>query len=69
MNHIIYNISLILLLLGIIILTSYLSKANSQCNIQVPRKEENKENKLATKVYSKMFNQPEPWLGYESFTD
>ena len=68
MNHVIYNISLIMLLLGIIILTSYLSKVNSTCNIIYPPiNHQEEENKLATKVYSRMFTQPEPWLGYSTF--
>ena len=75
MNHLLYNISIVMLLLGIILITSYLTKAydkpnnNNTCN-------QNKENDNPTidqvyamkpsQIYDSMFQKPSLWQGYES---
>lgn len=79
MNHILYNISIIILVGGIIMLTIYITKASSfnfMTNQQIllmkqnlRRKEPVKEiyDYRVSKEYEKMFSQPSIWLGYQDF--
>jgi hypothetical protein len=74
MNHLLYNISVVMLLSGIVILTSYLTKAY---NIQkCPKEKKNKDidypsiddqyDARPSKIFDAMFNKPSIWQGYES---
>lgn len=73
MNHILYNISIIMLLLGIILLTYYLTKANTP----ICSKDENSTSTNTSQVdnaykmkpseiFYVMFNNPSLWQGYET---
>jgi hypothetical protein len=72
MNHIIHNISVIFIFFGIILLTVNLTKSYNKC--PVLDRESNKviaakpvSKDRPSKVYSKMFNQPDVWMGYADF--
>lgn len=79
MNHILHNISLIILAGGIIMLTVYITKASSfnfMTNEQVLLMRQNLRRKepvqeiydyRVSKAYEKMFSQPSIWLGYQDF--
>jgi hypothetical protein len=79
MNHILHNISLIFLVLGIILMTVYITKASSngfQTNdVQLLAKEGLRRREpmksiydyRVSKEYEKMFSQPSIWLGYQDF--
>jgi len=79
MNYILYNISLIILFIGIIMMTVYITKAsnfNYMTNKQkllirqnLRRKEpvQNIYDYRVSKEYEKMFTQPSIWLGYQDF--
>ncbi len=71
MNNILYNISLIILCLGIILITVYVTKAtstNQECKPYKPYNPYlNVYNDRPTKTYKNMFLQSEPWLGYETY--
>ena len=84
MNHILYNISLIILSFGIILLTVYITKASSNgfktsdvilMEQQLERQrrgltnEENIYDYRPSKVYKKMFSNPSVWLGYSDFDE
>ncbi len=69
MNHLLYNFSVIMLLVGIIILTSYITKVynkniNNSCN-------NNKINddyvydQRPSNIYNVMFNEPDIWQGFQ----
>ena len=65
MNHLLYNISVIIIIIGIIFLTNALSNTNQVCNC----KKEKKYKKVITKdypskVFNKMFDSPSVWMGY-----
>lgn len=72
MNHILHNISLIILCLGIILMTIYITKSynkNTQCNISNtnynPRDEPINEDVYTQRpstIYKDMFNQNSSWL-------
>lgn len=77
MNHILHNISLLILLIGIIMLTTYITKANNQCN--VIRREIIKDSKSSDNYkrsfdvrpkneFKKMFDVNSPWVGYAELT-
>jgi hypothetical protein len=71
MNHIIHNISIILIFFGIILLTYNLTKSYNKCSIVVQQKQEVNQNIVnqdrPSKVYNKMFNSPDVWMGYADF--
>ena len=71
MNHIIHNISIILIFFGIILLTYNLTKSYNKCSIPVQQKEEVNQNTVnqdrPSKVFNKMFNSPDVWMGYADF--
>jgi len=78
MNHLLYNISIIMLLIGILMLTYYLTKAyNSQSNINNTDINNNTYNEKLpslddvynmrpSKTFKVMFNEPSIWQGYET---
>lgn len=79
MNHILHNISLIILGFGLILLVVYITKASSNgfqttdvINMQnnMLRQRHNDINIFDYKVskeYKKMFSEPSIWQGYQSF--
>jgi hypothetical protein len=79
MNHILYNISLIILFIGIIMMTVYITKAsdfnymtNAQKilmnqNLIKTKPVENIYDYRVSKAYENMFLQPSIWLGYQEF--
>lgn len=85
MNHILYNISLIILSLGIILLTVYITKASSngfktsdtilmeQQELERQRRGLSSEESIydyrPSKMYKKMFSNPSVWLGYSDFDE
>ena len=85
MNHILHNISLIILGLGIILLTVYVTKATSngfkttdvilmeQQELEKRRRgfkpDESIYNNRPSKVYKKMFSDPSNWFGYADFDE
>ena len=77
MNHLIYNISVIIIIIGTILVTVYVTRATSNSYINQPKRlgMENEglrhkydiyENKINT-TYKKLFNDPEIWSSYKSF--
>lgn len=85
MNHILHNISLIILGLGIILLTVYITKASSngfkttdvilmeQQELERRRRgikpDESIYDTRPSKVYKKMFSEPSVWVGYSEFDE
>ena len=73
MNHIIHNISVILIFFGIILLTINLTKSYNKCPVYKPggiitMEETEKLNQdRPSKVYDRMFNRPDVWMGYADF--
>lgn len=74
MNHTLYNISVFMLLFGLISLTYYLAKAYNKPSCpenKIKYKNQNNNidsqfNMKPTKIFDKMFNKPDIWQGYES---
>ena len=78
MNHILYNIAVIMLLIGMILLTSYITKAynkpfynqNTKCNLDNIEKEPTVDQVYKMRpsnIYKVMFNEPSIWQGYQSY--
>ncbi len=79
MNHIVYNISLIIIFAGIIMMTVYITKASGFNYMTGEEKLLMKQNLRrkepvqdiyeyrVSKAYEKMFSQPSIWLGYQDF--
>ena len=77
MNHILHNISMILLFFGIILMTVYFTKASNngfetteKKNLQNVRRRETYQSIYDYRVtddYEKMFIQPSMWLGYQDY--
>ena len=71
MNHIIHNISIILIFFGIILMTFNLTKSYNKCPVVVQQKQEVNQNTVnqdrPSKVFNKMFNSPDVWMGYADF--
>ena len=80
MNHILHNISLIILAVGIILLTVYITKAssngyvsydkyllNKQSGLKRIQPEQNIYDYRVSKEYKKMFSQPSIWMGYQDY--
>ena len=66
MNHIIHNISIILLFFGIILMTHNLTKTYNKCpnpklNIIEPTKVIQEE---PSKMFERLFSKPDIWMGY-----
>jgi hypothetical protein len=73
MNHIVHNISIIIIFFGIILLTINLTKSYNKCpvykqsnNILVDESER-LDQERPSKIYDRMFNRPEVWMGYADF--
>ena len=73
MNYLLYNIALIMLLVGILMLTYYLTKAYNVNNNTVINNNYNSEPTMdeiydmrPSKTFNVMFNEPSIWQGYES---
>jgi hypothetical protein len=79
MNHILYNISLVILVIGIILMTVYITKATNNGYLTYHKQILNKRAKIigkphqsiydykVNKEYQKMFSQPSIWMGYQDF--
>lgn len=71
MNHIIHNISIILIFFGVILLTYNLTKSYNKCSVVVQQKQDVDKNIVnqdkPSKVFTKMFNSPDIWMGYADF--
>ena len=73
MNHLLYNISIVMLLIGILMLTYYLTKAYNlpqpnNCNINNYDKDISLDEVYSQKpsdIYKVMFNEPSIWQGYQ----
>lgn len=68
MNHLLYNISIIIIIIGIILLTNSLSINASpyyKQNCNITRKyRTNITHDYPSKVFNKMFDSPSVWMGY-----
>lgn len=74
MNHIIHNISIILIFFGIIFLTYNLTLSYNKCPRQQPIIQQNNNTQFEdvfthrpSKVFNVMFRQPDVWMGYADF--
>jgi len=72
MNHFLYNISIVMVFTGILMLTYYLTKAYTPNKIVNPVEPEESEYNLAyqmrpSQTFQKMFNEPSIWQGYQTF--
>lgn len=71
MNHLLYNISVLMILIGLISLTYYLAKAynKKECPNQKVEKETTIDETYTlrpTQIFDSMFTKPSIWQGYES---
>ncbi len=73
MNHLLFNISLIMLLIGVLMLTHYLTKAYNTNNVTITNDYKSDQPTLydvydqrPSKIFKVMFNQPSIWQGYET---
>lgn len=72
MNHLLYNISVLMILVGLISLTYYLAKASNKN--ECPKQELIRKNPTIDETYTmrpsqifdSMFMKPSIWQGYES---
>lgn len=71
MNHLLYNISVIAIILGIIIVTNSITVADTLSKINnkiLPKKKYNMnvtvKKDIPSKVFDKMFDSPSVWMGY-----
>ncbi len=85
MNHILYNMALIILCCGIILITIYITKASTNSfkttnQVLLEKQEYLKNNSLQignetiydlrpSNIYSKMFSNPSVWFGYNEFNE
>ena len=70
MNHILNNISIIIILFGIILFTKTISEANKMCDCsstveRIPDEPLNKD--VPSKIFNNMFSQPSVWMGNADF--
>lgn len=73
MNHLLYNISITMLLVGIIMLTHYLTKVYNTTNINLdnnmneqPLTLDDVYDMRPSQTFKVMFNEPSIWQGYET---
>jgi capsular polysaccharide biosynthesis protein len=80
MNHLLHNISIIILGIGIILMTVYITRTTTS-NYQTREQIMNQQNEglrkrqpiqniydyRVSKEYEKMFSQPSIWQGYQDF--
>lgn len=68
MNHLLYNISIIVIILGIILFTYTLAQAQKKCNCKLQKNNIFTAKKIKkdvpSKVFDKMFKDPSTWMGY-----
>ena len=69
MNHLLYNFSVIMLLVGIIMLTSYITKVynkniNNSCNNNNTN-DDYVYDQRPSNIYNVMFNEPDVWQGFQ----
>lgn len=68
MNHIIHNIAVILIFIGIILLTINLTKSYNKCPVVQQRNQyidQNTEDQdRPSKIFNKMFSNSDVWMGY-----
>ena len=77
MDHLLHNISIIILTLGIVLLVHYFTKVSYKCPAPkikykyIPMDFDTNQRMLprATKVFSNMFQLPSPWMGYAEIDD
>ena len=73
MNNLIHNISVIFIFFGIILLTINLTKSYNKCPMAntggtlVQEKPEELDQDRPSKIFDKMFDRPEVWMGYADF--
>lgn len=75
MNHILYNISILILGFGIILMTVYITKATNKQFKNEQHKQTRTDiietgdiyDSRPSKTYAKMFSQPSLWLDYQAF--
>jgi len=71
MNNIIHNISVLLILFGIILLTYNLTKSYSKCNIvrqnEMTDGQQLLNQERPSEIYQSMFRQNDVWMGYADF--
>jgi len=74
MNHIIHNISVVLIFIGIIMLTINLTKSYnkspgsmSKSGTLLQEKPQELDQEKPSKIYDKMFDRPDIWMGYADF--
>ena len=71
MNHIIHNISIILIFFSIILLTYNMTKSYNKCTNNIQKPPDVNQNTInqdrPSKVFNKMFNSPDIWMGYADF--
>jgi len=76
MNNIIYNISIILIFFSIILLTYNMTKSYNKCTNNIQKPSDINQNTInqntinqdrPSKVFNKMFNSPDIWMGYADF--
>lgn len=70
MNHLLYNLSIIMIIFGIIFLTKSVTEASIKCNCNNIKNKEYKPKvikDLPSKVFDKMFDSPSVWMGYSDF--
>ena len=63
MNIILYNISIIFLIIGIILMIIYISNINCTCK-QIPKLTEDIYDDKVSNTYKKMFKDSSVWTGY-----
>ena len=75
MNHLLYNISIVMLLIGTLMLTYYLTKVYNTNNINLTDIKEpditlnNIYDNRPSQTFKVMFNEPSIWQGYETINN
>tara|TARA_B110000908_G_scaffold171759_1_gene235753 strand:+ start:2116 stop:2352 length:237 start_codon:yes stop_codon:yes gene_type:complete len=64
MNHLLYNFSVIIIILGIILLTNSISIVNNKSACKNTNNIKPLKKDIPSKVFDNMFDQPSVWMGY-----
>ena len=64
MNHLLYNISIIMIILGIIVLTNSISVNSVKCSCDQKKRPKTIKKDIPSKVFDDMFDEPSVWMGY-----
>ena len=64
MNHLLYNFSVIIIILGIILLTNSISIVNNKSVCKHTNNIKPLKKDIPSKVFDNMFDQPSVWIGY-----